>query len=153
CPGRLVLAYLPHIEPEALVLRAFGRTSPTGHDSVDIRVAALDAKSPPSPATDKTVPVAGLPHYAGEVYMVQRAKLRPATGIAAERAVYVAPAYGCEKGDWDSAFMERIRMCMYPQYMLDRLPLPGPEWSVVRFDQVQPISKNNQSLIWTEHCL
>src|SRR5262245_8813173 len=50
CAGRLVRAYIPHIEPEALVLHVDGQIGSTGHASVDIRVGALDAKSPPSPA-------------------------------------------------------------------------------------------------------
>jgi hypothetical protein len=73
--------------------------------------------------------------------------------LGALQTVYVAPVYGADQGGLDKTFMERIKACMYPQYMLERLPLPGPEWSLVRFDQVQPISRSNQSLLLTEHCL
>jgi len=42
---------------------------------------------------------------------------------------------------------------MYPQYMLDKIPLPGSEWSVLRFDQIQPISRAHNSFMVTEHSL
>lgn len=168
--GRLVRAYIPHIEQQALAVRVNGRTSPTDHKSVDISVVPLDARSPPPPPS---IPVAGFPHYKGEVYMIQRAKLRPAIVVSVEPpsvappkgappwqvmpTVYVAPTYGCEqdgsRAGWDKRFLDRIRMCMYPQYMLDRIPLPGSEWSVVRFDQVQPIARSHSSLTLTDYCL
>jgi hypothetical protein len=69
----------------------------------------------------------------------------------------VAPSYGCDqdgsRAGWDKKFTDRIKMCMYPQYMLDKIPLPGSEWSVIRFDQIQPIGRAHQSFITTEHCL
>jgi hypothetical protein len=137
---------------------------------VDISVEPLNAKSPPRPPA---IPVAGFSHFSGEVYMIQRAKLRPAIVVSVEAPsaalpkgspswqalpmVYVAPAYGCDqdgsRAGWDKTFTDRIKMCMYPQYMLEKLPLAGPEWSVVRFDQIQPISRRHDSFILTEHCL
>ena len=168
--GRLVRAYIPHVEQESLAIRVNGRTMPTNHTSVDISVVPLSATAPPpAPA----IPVAGFPHYGGEVYMVQRAKLRPAIVVSVEpplvqfpkgsppwqsfQTVYVAPAYGCDqsgsRGGWDRGIMGRIKTCMYPQYMLDKLPLAGAEWSVVRFDQIQPISRSHSSFVVTEHCL
>jgi hypothetical protein len=73
------------------------------------------------------------------------------------QTVYVAPTFGCDqdgsRAGWDKVFLDRIKACMYPQYMLDKIPVPGSEWSVVRFDQIQPISRGHDSFILTEHCL
>ncbi|WP_437333524.1 hypothetical protein [Sorangium sp. So ce394] len=107
------------------------------------------------------------------MYMIQRAKLRPAIVVSVEppvvsapvgapewqvsQTVYVAPAYGCDqdgsRAGWNPEFLKRIKMCMYPQYMLDRLPLPGSELSVVRFDQVQPMARSHKSIIPTDYRL
>lgn len=170
CEGRLVQAYVPYVERDALAIRVNGRTEPTSHTSADIRVERLDVNAPPPPPS---IPVAGFPHYRGEIYMVQRAKLRPAIVVSVEpppismpkaspswqsaQTVYVVPTYGCDqdggRGGWDPTFLRRVRACMYPQYMIDKIPLPGSEWSVVRFDQIQPIGRNHQSMIMTKYCL
>lgn len=170
CEGRLVQAYIPYVERDALAIRVNGRTAPTEHGGADIRVERLDVAAPPPPPA---IPVAGFPHFRGEIYMVQRAKLRPAIVVSVEpplvsmpkaspswqsaQTAYVAPAYGCDqdggRGGWDPSFLKRVRECRYPQYMLDKIPLPGSEWSVIRFDQIQPIGRNHRSMVVTDYCL
>lgn len=47
----------------------------------------------------------------------------------------------------------RIRRAEYPQYIMDRLPLKGPEESILRLDQIFPIGQDKGGYSVTEHCL
>ena len=73
--GRLVRAFLPHVDQQPYVLVAQGRTDPEAHGEADFEISPLRRNVPPSGAY---LPVAGLPTYEGEVRIVQRAKKRPA---------------------------------------------------------------------------
>lgn len=119
------------------------------------------------------LPVAGLPHYPGEVRLVYRAKKRPAlvlgvggaeiprplrTGSARYQTnptILAAPYYGADlggsTGGWRPEFVDRIRRCEYPQYMWDSLPVPGRRESILRLDHLQPVGKHGQSYELTEY--
>lgn len=170
--GRLVKAFLPHVDQQPYVLVAQGRTDPEAHREADFEVRPLLRNLPPSGAY---LPVAGLPAYEGEVRIVQRAKKRPAlvlsslgtevasglrTGSAryqTNRSVLVAPYYGADqsgrRGGFRSEFLKRIRRAVYPQYMWDSLPIGGPAESVLRLDHVQPLGENAQAVEVTPYRL
>jgi len=165
--GHLIWSFLPHVQQQPFVLVATGRTEATRHDLADFRIEPLVANKPPSGAR---LPVAGLPHYEGEVSAVYRSKRRPAlvisvggseipkalrVGAARHQTtptMLVAPYYGTGGGKtarWNPAFVDRIRRCEYPQYMWDQLPLGKKDPSILRLDQIQPIGRHGQAYDYT----
>ena len=42
-------------------------------------------------------------------------------------------------------FVERIRHCEYPQFVWDKLPIGGPDESILRLDHIQPIGMHYNS--------
>ena len=161
--GQLIWAFLPHVHQQQMILVPKGRSEPTAHQHADFEIIPLQSKSPPQAAR---LPVAGLPHYQGEVSAVYRAKRRPAlvvstggdevprslrTGEARHQTaatMLVAPYYGVAGGKtaaWRPEFVERIRRCEYPQYMWEKLPFPGKQESVLRLDQIQPLGRHGSA--------
>lgn len=159
---------MPHVDQHPFVLVPEGRSEPTEHGSADYRLEPLQRTLPPA----AKLPVAGLPHYPGEVRLVLRAKRRPvlvlSTGgldiprslrIGAARyqtnpTLIAAPYYGADQGGstggWKPEFVARIRRCEYPQYMWDKLPLSGRSESILRLDHLQPIGRHGESYELTD---
>lgn len=51
-----------------------------------------------------------------------------------------------ERSGWHVPFLDRIRTCEYPQFLLDSLPLPPDSTeSVLRLDHAQPIGRHHDS--------
>lgn len=170
--GRLLKAFVPHVDQHPFILVAEGRSEATEHGSADYRFEPLQGNKIP-PGSD--LPVAGLPHYPGEVRLVYRAKKRPVLvlgvgGTEVPRELRVgsaryqtnstliaAPYYGADQGGstggWRPEFVTRIRRCEYPQYMWDRLPIGGRNESILRLDHLQPIGKHGESYELTEYQL
>lgn len=168
--GRLLWAFVPHVDQHPYILVAEGRSGATEHGSADYRFEPLQGSHLPAGAK---LPVAGLPHYLGEARLVYRAKRRPvlvlSTGgseipkslrIGAARyqtnsTLIAAPYYGADQGGttggWKPEFVARIRRCEYPQYLWDSLPLKGREESVLRLDHLQPIGKHGESYEATDY--
>ncbi len=172
CRGRLIFAYLPHIDQIPQQLIATGRSEPTEHNSAYFRIQPLSTKRPPE---KPKIPVAALPHYKNEVRTVYRAKKRPAIiisegGSSVDKkltlgkpkwqtapTILVAPFYGVDEGPkragFKPEFIDRIRRCIYPQFMWDKLPLPGASESILRLDHIQPIGRHHDSIELTDYCL
>lgn len=170
--GRLVRAFLPHVDQQPSILVVHGRSEPEAHDRADFEIRPLMANQPPEEAF---LPVAGLPTYPGEVRIIQRAKKRPAVVLSTggaevegrlkigaaryqtNRSVLVAPYYGVprsgRRGGWRPEFVQRIRRAEYPQYSWDRLPLRGASESVLRLDHLQPLGVHAQALDATPYRL
>lgn len=170
--GRLVKAFLPHVDQQPSVLVAQGRTDPEAHEQADFEIQPLRRNLPPPEAY---LPVAGLPTYEGEVRIIQRAKKRPAlvlsgpgaevesrlrTGAAryqTNRSVLVAPYYGADRsgrrGGFNPEFVQRIRRAEYPQYAWDSLPIGGSSESILRLDHIQPLGENAQAMELTPYRL
>ncbi|KAB1440341.1 hypothetical protein [Pseudodesulfovibrio senegalensis] len=160
-PGRLLWVYVPHVgqEPMALV--------PTGRADDARQHALADCKIMPANHEEvfqrSKLPVAGLPCYDREMLSVYRAKRRPALVLAAPHvpldreefkgkpsymtaATYmIAPYYGVEEGTgkragYPATFMERVRHGEYPQFFWDSLPVGNEDESILRLDQIYPLS-------------
>jgi hypothetical protein len=171
--GRLLRAFVPHVDQDPMTLVAEGREDPTEHRTATVRLQALRISAP---RRDRVLPVAALPEFPREVRTVYRAKTRPVLvvseggpdvpretrGAQSSRwqsapALLVAPYYGIDadgsRGGWNPAFVQRIRRCEYPQYLWDRVPLPGATESVLRLDHLQPVGRSASSYEWTPHFL
>ena len=170
--GRLVRAFIPHVDQEPRQLTLVGRTEATEHGSARYAIEPLRIGGPRSAPR---LPVAAMPTYEGEVHAVYRAKVRPAlvlsaptpevpkalrTGAAGWQTsptLLVAPYYGVDpggrRGGWREEFVDRIRRGEYPQYLWDKLPLGGAQESILRLDHVQPVGRHANACAPTAYCL
>lgn len=171
--GRLLWAFVPHVDQVPATLIAEGREDPTNHRNVKYRIEPLQINKT---SRDTRLPVAAFPVYLGEVRAVYRAKRRPVLVVGkggydvqnslrkgfpkwqTSPSILVAPFYGVENIDsrsgWPEKLVERIRRCEYPQYLWDQLPIDSrTKESILRLDQIQPIGKHHFSLEWTKHRL
>ena len=171
--GRLLWAFIPHIDQVPATLTPEGRKEPTKHNTAKYRIEPLRANNPSKPPL---LPVAALPSYPGEFRAVYRAKKRPVLVIGSggvdipktlrqgfpkwqtSPTILVAPFYGADKigyrAGWPQKLIDRIQRCEYPQYLWDKLPIhTETEESILRLDQIQPIGKHHFSLDWTKHRL
>lgn len=173
CRGRLVMAFVPHVDQLPYVIIPKGRTNDREHTLADCEIKPLNINSPQEKAR---LPVAGMPCYAGEVRSVYRAKKRPLlvlaeTGKDVPRALVTgtpknstapmflgAPYYGVDQGTgkragFPPAFVERVRHAEYKQFFWDKLPIPGPAESLMRLEQIQPIGGHYMSFEVKPWCL
>jgi len=171
--GRLLRAFVPHVDQNPMVLIPEGRKESISHTQVNYRLEPLQVKQIPKAPT---LPVAALPAYPREIRTVYRAKKRAVLIISCGGAdipkalrvgaakwqtaptLLVAPYYGAEqsgtRGGWKEEFVKRIRRCEYPQYLWDKLPINGTtEESILRLDHIQPIGRNPNSFELTPHCM
>lgn len=165
--GRLIWAFLPHVSQEPTQLLIQGRAADaTDHKKAQFELGPLRIDY--NPVATPGLPVAAVPSHSGEVLSVYRAKKRPAvvlsTGGAAvpsalragsarwqsAPSLLVIPSYGTEqdgtRGGWSSAFVRRIQLCEFPQYVLDWLPISrSGAPSVLRLDHIQPVGLHYNS--------
>lgn len=169
--GRLIWAFLPHVDQVPLRLVPVGRAKATAHEQVTVRIEPLRVRQPQPYVT---LPVAGMPSYPGEARIVQRAKRRPALVIAdggsplpkdmtqgrprwqVSPTVLVVPYYGGEqdgtRAGFPPAFLDRVRRCEFPQFMSELLPQGGGE-SVLYLNHIQPLGRHHDSIELTDFCL
>ena len=163
--GRLLLAFVPHVDQLPYLLVPKGRNVATEHSLADCEITPLDVNNLPTRAR---LPVAGLPCYDGEVRTVHRAKIRPILVLAlpgpeipkkyslnkpkwqTAPSYIVAPYYGVDEGTGKRAgysrlFAERVKHCMYHQFFWEKLPLSGSNESILRFDHIQPMGGHYKS--------
>lgn len=171
--GRLIRAFLPHIHQIPNKIEAVGRTEATNHNLANVRISPLRVKER---QTRSRIPCAGLPVYDDEVNVVYRCKKRPALVICeggteidkkltrnkprwqSSPTILVAPYYGVEecevRSGWSPEFVDRVRQCEYPQFMLDILPFgSNKKESMLNFTHIQPIGKHHDSIEMTEYNL
>lgn len=163
---------MPHVDQQPVTLIPVARSEPTEHQAATVRLEPLRVSAP---RRAPQLPVAALPEFTGEVRTVYRAKVRPVVvlgtgGPEVDQAfrrgaarwqtaptLLVAPFYGVDsgstRGGWREPFVERIRRCEYPQYVWDRLPLPGATESILRMDHIQPIGRHHDAYEWTPYRL
>ncbi len=170
--GRLLRAFVPYVDQEPQEIVPRGRSDPRDHTRADYEIRPLRvgelARAP-------SLPVAGMPTYAGEVRAVYRGKVRPVIVVSAGGpeiprelrrgaarwqsvpTVLVAPTFGAAqdgtRGGWRPEFVTRIRRLEYPQYIWDVLPIGGANESIIRLDHIQPISRDPDSFKLEPHRL
>lgn len=165
CRGALIFAFVPHFDQVPYTFEPIGRTQPTDYNHANIKVTPLKVDQP---LKQVNLPVAAMPLYREEVWAAFRAKRRPCLVIADQcptvdknlirgmpttstaPTVLVAPYYGVDRdgnrAGYNPDFVERIRHCEYPQFLWDMLPIKnGPEASILRLDQLQPIGAHYNS--------
>lgn len=175
CPGRLIWAFLPHVDqiPKSLIPTGRAEDEATNHSKASFEIADLRIRNP---FKKDSLPAAILPYYPGECYTVHRSKKRPVLVIGdggpeipkklrssmkpgwhTSPAITVAPYYGVLKkgfSKWYEPFVDRIKKCEYPQYVWDTLPIPtNTESSILRLDHLQPIGRHHVSFELTEYVL
>lgn len=165
CRGALLKCFIPHVDLTPYTFEPLGRTQATEHHKADVKVAPLRVDAP---LKQVNLPVAAMPLHYGEVWTAYRAKRRPCIVLSEEcpavdqgltrgmpkqssaPTMLVAPFYGIDKtgqrAGYNQAFVDRIRHCEYPQFHWEKLPLDGgPDESVLRLDQIQPIGRHHDS--------
>lgn len=163
--GALVAAFIPYVDQTPFTFEPIGRKDATQHDKATVRVAPLKVDQP---LKQTQLPVAAMPLHGNEVFCAYRAKRRPCLVVgtqsprvdrkltqgkpnhATSSAVLVAPFYGVDQGvkraGYNAVFIERVRQGEYPQFLWDKLPIKsGPQESLLRLDQIQPIGTHHQA--------
>lgn len=174
-PGRLIWAFVPHVDvlPKSLLSTGRAEDEATNHSKASYRITDLRINNP---SQRTALPAAILPYYHGECYTVHRSKKRPVLLLGdgspeipktlrssmkpswhTNPTILVAPYYGVLKkgfSKWYEPFVERIKKCEYPQYVWDTLPIPSDtESSILRLDHIQPIGKHHDSYELTDYVL
>ncbi len=172
CPGRLIWHFAPYFNQTEQKFTPTARFDPRDHTTAQYRVEPLRIHQK-SEATG--LPVAALPLTNGEVYLLRKAKRRPAvvlagastpmpkkpTGAASwmyTATMLVAPLYGGDqdgtRSGWRPDLVEAIRHCRWPQYFYEQLPLgKGPAESIMRLDNVHPIGRHQDCYELTDYRL
>lgn len=166
--GRLVWAFLPHVDQIPYRIEPVGRNEPTEHRNGIVNITRFKIGDS---VKKKDLPVAAMPVFDNEMLCVYRTKKRPAILISkggtnvenrltkdkskwrTNRTVLLAPSYSV-KNHFSEEFCERVRRCEYPQFMWGDLPIGGTEnGSIIRFDHLQPVGRSKKSIEFTEYCL
>jgi len=171
--GRLINVFLPHIGQIPKKLVAAGRPEATDHIHADFRIEPLRIKGSQKKSA---IPVAALPAFENEVNAIYRAKKRPALIVCeggenidehltlgkpkwqTAPTVLVAPYYGVDEGgsraSFNPEFIMRVRHCLYPQFMWEKLPIAGSaSESILRFDLMQPVGRHYDAIELTAYRL
>lgn len=167
-PGKLVWAFMPHVDQVPYTLEPVGRDKPTEHQAGVINIKPFKIGVP---VLKNKLPLAAIPRYDNEILCVYRTKKRPAIiiskgGAFVEKAltkdkpkwrtnptILAAPSYSADIG-FSNEFCERVKRCEYPQFLWDNLPIGSTDkGSIIRFDHLQPIGKSKKSVEFTNYCL
>ena len=115
-PGRLVWAFLPHVDQVPYTLEPIGRNEPTEHSTAIQRIKKYQIGAPPK---KDHLPVAAMPLHGKEIFCVYRTKKRPAIIIS--------------KG---GAFVEKSLTINQPKWRTNPTVLLAPSYSAVGFNEV-----------------
>jgi hypothetical protein len=158
--GRLLWAFVPHVDQVPMALVPKGRTQATEHHLVDCEVVPAHSNNI---FQRSSLPVAAIPCHKGEVRTVYRSKVRPVLLIVppceevpktlmsskpkrlTKATALVAPFFGRDEGTgkragFSEAFVNRVKHCEYPRFIWDKLPIDGAEESILRLDHLLPMS-------------
>ena len=172
--GRLIWAFLPHTFQVPYKLDIVDRTNdPTNHNKAFYEMSSLNVSYNPAKAN---LPSAAINLHQGEILIANKAKKRPAIVISTggdkidkkltlgvakyqiSSTILVVPSYGIKRkigGEkFSTEFKKRIRQGLYPQYILENLPISSNDReSYIRLDHIQPIGKHHQSIELTPYYL
>lgn len=162
--GQLVWAYVPFFDEIPLRLLPM-RVDERKHDVIRLKAEPLRANQ--KLGQIEQLPVAALPRAGADGFVVNRTKRRPCLILAGVAPTLVterdgkgqpkwtiapfalaAPYYSADqdrRAGYSPALVERIRHGKYRQFFYDRLPLGSTSESILRFDQMFPVSHNWQS--------
>ena len=159
--GSLIRAFVPYPDqmPHKFILK--GRMKAEEHGSAKIEISALRITETNK---ESNLPVAAMILPKGELWTAYRAKRRPCLVLGVNKlyvektlihgkpkwqtapVILAVPYYGADEGynraGFRPALLEKIKHATYPQLFLDKLPLPGSDFSVLRLDHVQPIGSH-----------
>jgi hypothetical protein len=67
----------------------------------------------------------------------------------------IAPFYGKDEGTgkrsgFPDVFVDRVRLCEYPRFVWDKLPIGSSEESILRLDHLLPMSTNHVAFEMTQ---
>lgn len=169
--GQLIWAFIAHVDQTPLAIVRSERVDHANHNKAYLEAGPIshrDWQRKPK------LPIAALGLHENEVPIVQKAKVRPcivlSVYLAVEQAMrpqaspkwmtaptlLVAPYYGVKRtasrSGWYEPLVERIRVCEYPQYILDQLPNETTH-SVLRLDHIQPVGNHHDTFSPSEYRL
>ncbi len=170
--GRLIYAFAPYVDQVPYTVKPVGRTRADRHDRAKLDIAPLRIKAR---RTRESLPVAAMTLHEGEVWVAYRAKKRPCLVLGSGSpyvadhlrrgmpkrstapTVLVAPYYGVDRNGTRAGFnpelVERIRHAEYPQFFWDKLPISGPEESILRLDHMHPVGSHYLSYELSDYTL
>lgn len=162
--GALVQCWVPHADQMPYAFVPVGRTNATEHGHAEVKVVPLKVDQP---LKQLDLPVAAMPNHPNEVWAAYRAKRRPCLVLSNEHPqvdkgltagkpkhatapmMLVAPYFGVasstNRAGYSQEFVDRVMNCFYPQFMVDWLPHPGGEQSILRLDQIQPMGRHHHA--------
>jgi hypothetical protein len=163
--GQLVWAHVQFFDEIPLQLLPV-RAEDRSHGQAILRAEPLRAFQRHS--EHEALPVAALPRRDGaDGFVVNRAKRRPCLILAGVEPTRVterdrrgqpnwsvapfavaAPYYSADRDSragYNPILVERIRHARYRQFFVDRLPVGSTSESILRFDQMFPVSHNSHS--------
>lgn len=158
--GRLLWAFVPHVDQVPMALVPKGRTQATEHRLVDCDIVPAHTDNI---FQRSRLPVAAIPCHKGEVRTVYRSKVRPVLLIVppyedvprsmmankprrlTKATALVAPFLGRDEGTgtrsgYPQSFVDRVKHCEYPRFIWDKLPIGGSKESIMRLDHLLPMS-------------
>lgn len=170
--GALIQAFVPHVDQIPNTLIPVGRNEAGEHSKAIIEISPLRISASRSKGT---LPVAALSIPNDELWTAYRAKKRPCLVIGnlqphvddelrhdmprklTSPTLIVAPYYGADqdgrRAGYNPVLVDRIRHAEYPQFMLDYLPITGPNESILRLDHIQPVGRHYQAFEHSGYCL
>jgi len=170
--GALIKAFVPHVDQIPNTLIPVGRKEADEHNKAIIEISPLRINHA---RPKEKLPVAALSLPEDELWTAYRAKKRPCLVIGTRQpqvdnalrhdmprkltspTLIVAPYYGADpdgrRAGYNPELVDRIRHAEYPQFMLDYLPIPGPEQSILRFDHIQPVGLHYHAYEHSGFCL
>ncbi len=163
--GKLVWAHVQFFSEIPLQLIP-KRAEERGHKYADVEPQPLRADG--RRAQYEVLPIAAMPRLHGaDAFAVNRCKRRPCLILAGAEPTYVEDRYRRGQPNWSVApfalaapyytadqelragyrpdLVERIRHGHYRQFFYERLPMDDKRESILRFDQMFPVSHNSVS--------
>ena len=170
--GALIRAFVPHVDQIPNTLIPVGRKEAGEHSKAIIEISPLQISAS---RPKETLPVAALSLPQDELWTAYRAKKRPCLVIGTKQphvddvlrrdmprkltspTLIVAPYYGADqdgsRAGYNPELVDRIRHAEYPQFILDYLPISGPNQSILRLDHIQPVGLHYHAYEHSGFCL
>lgn len=172
-PGRLVWLFYPYMNVIPYEFLAEGRvdedgrSDSTNHNNLNFTIREFRI----SDTSYRTrLPVSSFPKNNNEVYLISKAKKRPAIVLANDKtgfklipklknsvswqkqpSLIVAPYYGtganADRTGFHPDFVERVRLCEYPELMYEKLPInrKNPKESILYLKHMAAVGRHHET--------